>query len=77
MSLIKNSLKKDKVNIFDGFSGSGIVSRLLKKHSSTLNVNDIEPYSNTLNKCYLSNKSSIDFDDLRAFTSWYPILSLI
>ena len=26
-------------------SGSGIVSRLLKKHSSTLNVNDIEPYS--------------------------------
>jgi len=52
---IKRELKKDKLVTVDVFSGSGIVSRLLKQHSSRLYSNDIAGYSNTLNECYLSN----------------------
>ena len=37
---IKQKLNKDKLIMCDGFSGSGIVSRLLKEHAS-LAVNTI------------------------------------
>jgi adenine-specific DNA-methyltransferase len=51
-----NILKKSKkVKIADGFSGSGIVSRLLKMYSTDLYVNDIASYSQTLNQAFLSN----------------------
>ena len=52
---IKQSLKKDLVISFDGFSGSGVVARMLKYHSNILFVNDMEPYSYIINQCYLSN----------------------
>ncbi|MBP5451258.1 MAG: DNA adenine methylase [Treponema sp.] len=39
----------------DLFSGSGIVARMLKKHSSLLIANDLENYSYLLNSCYLTN----------------------
>ena len=52
---IKKKLKKHLIRSFDGFSGSGSVSRLLKYHSSELIVNDLEEYSYILNNCYLSN----------------------
>jgi adenine-specific DNA-methyltransferase len=51
---------KDKLKILDGFSGSGIVSRYLKQFSSHLYTNDFEEYSTCINKCYLSNKSTVD-----------------
>lgn len=54
---IKKDLKKQSITSGDGFSGSGIVSRLLKLHSSTLYSNDIANYSKTLNLCFLSNVS--------------------
>lgn len=60
---IKKDLNK-RVNILDGFSGSGIVSRLLKKHAFNLYVNDIEPYSYTLNQCYLKNKSEVNIHEI-------------
>ena len=56
---IKQKLNVDKLICFDGFSGSGVVSRLLKEHSSILVANDIEPYAETLNRCYLANRSDI------------------
>lgn len=37
----------------DAFSGSGIVSRLLKTKSKILYTNDIAGYSKTLNECFL------------------------
>ena len=52
---IKYSLKKDLLISFDGFSGSGVVARMLKYHSEILFVNDMEPYSYIINQCYLSN----------------------
>jgi adenine-specific DNA-methyltransferase len=38
----------------DGFSGSGIVSRLLKTKATELYTNDLAGYSKTLNLCYLA-----------------------
>src|SRR5574344_868100 len=56
---IKNILKemnKEKAVCADIFSGSGIVSRMMKKYSSVLIVKDLENYSSMLNSCYLTNK---------------------
>ena len=49
--------KNEKLIIGDGFSGSGIVSRMLKRYAKKLYVNDIADYSKILNQCFLSNIS--------------------
>lgn len=50
----------EKINkIGEGFSGSGIVSRMLKTKCKYLYTNDIAGYSNTINKCYLTNYDSL------------------
>lgn len=54
---IKQKLNKEKCVCADLFAGSGIVSRMLKKHSNRLIVNDLESYSYLINSCYLSNMS--------------------
>jgi len=46
--------------IGEGFSGSGVLSRLFKTHASHLFTNDIAGYSKTLNRCYLSNVTNYD-----------------
>lgn len=68
---VKKRLNKDKLDIVDLFSGSGIVSRFLKQHSNKLIANDFEEYAYILNKCYLANKSEIDMDKLKY---WYNYL---
>jgi len=50
----------------DGFSGSGVVSRLLKYHSKYLVSNDLEDYAWIINKCYLANKSEVDLPKISA-----------
>jgi len=60
---IKKILKKDKLVTLDLFSGSGIVARMLKRHSEKLIANDLEEYSQIINECYLSNHS--DFDRIK------------
>jgi adenine-specific DNA-methyltransferase len=57
---IKKALKKEKLVALDLFSGSGIVARMLKKHSERLIANDLEEYSQIINECYLSNHSDFD-----------------
>ncbi len=56
---------KSKLDVFDAFSGSGVVSRFLKRYSNRLITNDLETYSYTINKCYLSNKSEVPFPRLK------------
>ena len=51
----------------DAFSGSGIVSRLLKTKSKKLFVNDIAGYSETLNKCYLDTPSLIKIEQIKQY----------
>lgn len=71
VAIVKKKLKKEKLDVVDIFSGSGIVSRYMKQHSSKIIANDLEDYSYVLNKCYLSNKNEIDMDEL---ISWYNYL---
>jgi adenine-specific DNA-methyltransferase len=56
IQLIKDELQKDKITCVDLFSGSGIVARMMKKHSKRLIANDLENYSRVINSCYLSNE---------------------
>ena len=59
---IKSVLRKEKLVCADLFSGSGIVSRMLKSHSSRLIVNDLENYSFIINSCYLTNKEDFNWE---------------
>ena len=53
---VRDALGGGKLDCGDLFSGSGAVARLLKRHSRTLYVNDLEGYSAVLNRCYLTNR---------------------
>ena len=56
---VKQRLGKTKLRVFDAFSGSGVVSRLLKAHSSLLISNDLEDYCAVIGRCYLRNRSTV------------------
>ena len=62
VNLISESLGKEKMVCADIFSGSGIVARMLKKHSEKLIANDLENYSRVINSCYLSDKKDFPRD---------------
>jgi len=50
-------LDKEKLNLFDAFAGSSVVSRLFTKYAGKLYSNDMEPYSYIMNKCFLVKPS--------------------
>jgi adenine-specific DNA-methyltransferase len=52
---VQKKINKEKLKMFDVFSGSGIVARYFKQFSELLIVNDLEKYSTLINECYLSN----------------------
>ena len=47
------TLKKKKLNLFDGFAGSSVVSRLFTKYADHLYSNDLELYSLIMNQCFI------------------------
>lgn len=69
-SKVRKRIGKKKLVVFDGFVGSGAAARLLKAFASELHVNDLEDYSETLNKAYLANRSEIDMKELERHISW-------
>ncbi len=69
VQLIAQDLGKQKLVCADLFSGSGIVSRMLKQYSLKLIVNDLENYSAVLNACYLSNKKDFPEKEYERFRS--------
>jgi len=72
---VKTRIDKQKLNIFDAFSGSGVVARYLKKDADRLIVNDLENYSYIVNLCYLSNKSDISISKLKSI--YQKIISIL
>jgi adenine-specific DNA-methyltransferase len=56
LDIVRRRLHKDRLAIFDVFSGSGIVARYFKRFAHTLLVNDLEKYAAVINRCYLSNR---------------------
>jgi len=61
---VQIQLNKNKLDIFDVFTGSGIVARLCKQFSNLLLVNDLEKYAVVTGECYLSNKNQLDIETL-------------
>lgn len=57
---VKTRLGKERLRIFDAFSGSGVVSRFMKAHATYVASNDIEEYAAVVARCYLQNRSSLD-----------------
>ena len=51
---------REKLRCLDAFSGSGVVARFLKSAAAELFVNDLEPYAEVINRCYLANRSAVD-----------------
>jgi adenine-specific DNA-methyltransferase len=64
---VQKRLNKNKLNMFDVFSGSGIVARYFKQFAGLLIVNDLEKYSALTNECYLSNEDDLDIPLLREY----------
>lgn len=59
--VIQERLNKNKTINVDLFSGSGVVARLLKRYSKVIIANDLELYSEIVNKSFLINKSEINW----------------
>ena len=55
---IRVLLKKDKLNIVDGFAGSSVVSRELSYIADNIYTNDLECYAYLMAYCYLVNPES-------------------
>lgn len=56
----KRRLSKPRLRTLDAFSGSGVVSRYLKAHSSLVVSNDFEDYAAIIARCFLTNRSEVD-----------------
>lgn len=72
LEMVQKELGKEKLNCLDIFAGSGIVSRYLKRFSSSITVNDLETYASIISRCYLTNKSDVD---LKVLEGLYQSLS--
>ena len=64
---VQKRLHKEKIKMFDVFSGSGVVARFFKQFSELLIVNDLENFSKVINECYLSNESDLDIAELKKY----------
>ena len=64
---VKQQCGLDKLRCFDVFSGSGVVSRLLKSHASYLASNDLEEYAAIMGRCFLANRSEVDEKAIKEF----------
>ena len=63
---IRSCLGKDKLNIFDGFSGSSVVSRELSHVADKIYSNDLELYSYLMSYCYLMRPSEIQIQQIES-----------
>jgi adenine-specific DNA-methyltransferase len=61
---VKQTLKKDKLVLMDGFSGSGVVGRMFSTHASELHTNDIELYADVASGCYIKQPTRAQQDKI-------------
>ena len=55
IDVARRGLGQEKLTFLDLFSGSGIVSRRAKQVARHITANDLEPYSEVINRCYLTD----------------------
>lgn len=65
IQLVQQQLGKERLSIFDCFSGSGVVARYCRQFAKEMWVNDLELYSAIINRCYQANKETADTEELR------------
>ena len=53
-----------RLRILDAFAGSGVVSRMLRRHASELITNDIEDYAREVGECFMSNRAQVPTAEL-------------
>jgi adenine-specific DNA-methyltransferase len=70
LAQVMRRLGKDRLSLFDVFSGSGIVSRFFKKYAEALVVNDLELYAQTASRCYLHNQTQEHTKRLEEIHAW-------
>lgn len=58
---VRKKIVGRKLRTCDGFAGSGIVSRMLKRHSMHVHANDFENYSAIINRAYLTNREEMPY----------------
>jgi len=51
-TMVCPTLSNKKLNIVDGFAGSGVVSRALLQFADNIYINDLEPYSSVMNESF-------------------------
>ena len=71
VDIVAKKLNKKRIVTFDVFSGSGVVSRYLKKYSEKIITNDLEYYALLINKCYLTNKDDVDYELLNHWFDFF------
>lgn len=62
---VQHILGKERLSIFDCFSGSGVVARYLRQFAERMWVNDLELYSAIINRCYQANREELPEEQLR------------
>lgn len=67
---VQSELGGRKLEIFDGFSGSGVVSRMFKQYASRIATCDIEDYAAVISKCYLANRSQVPLNEIEEVVQW-------
>ncbi len=63
---VRSLLGTDTLSFFDAFSGSGIVSRYLRRYAHLIVSNDLEDYAGTISRCYLANREDVETPEFRA-----------
>lgn len=66
---ISDTLGGRKLTMVDVFSGSGFVSRLMKKYAKLVIANDLELYSKYISLCYLSNYNDAPIEQIEKIVS--------
>lgn len=59
-------LGRAQLRLADLFAGSGVVSRYFKQFASFVLSNDLECYAEVIGRCYLANRSEVDWAQLLA-----------
>lgn len=57
---VRGRLGGRRLSALDAFSGSGVVSRLLKGHCERLAANDLESYAAAVARCFLRDRGQVD-----------------
>lgn len=72
---VASRLNKEKINIFDGFSGSTVVSRELASIADNIHTNDMEQYAYLMARCFMEKPSEEDKESILFYINSMNVLA--